>query len=846
MKMRNLIYILTLGFLLLFQLGKSHAQSDLYPVLELDFMNPKNYVINNIQVEGNQFVDAALIVIYSNLSLGQTITVPGSKVTETLQNLWKQQFFSDVKMYVQELNRGDTVNLIISVVERPRVSKFSFPGLKRAQAKNLREEISLKGNAIITENLIYKTEKEIRDYYYDKGHFNAKVNIEQSQDFETPNSFIFRIFVDRGPKVKLYDFEFVGNNTLSDKKLRKAFKNTARKKNKINIFKSAKFIQEDYDEDKQNLLKVYNAEGFRDMRIVEDQVFQVKENRLIARIKVEEGTQYYFRNIKFTGNTKFSDEVLFKILDIDSGDIYNQSKLDEKLYGSMDGFDISGLYMDDGYLFFNATPLEILVEGNAIDIDIKITEGQQATLRNMIIKGNYKTSDHVILRELRTRPGQKFSRSDIQRTVRELSALGLFDPQQINVVPKPNQADGTVDIEYTVVEKASDQIELSGGIGPRWGGSGSQFVGTLGLVLNNFSSRKLLKTDLWNPIPAGDGQKLSIRGQSSGFFQSYNMSFTEPWMGGKKPNSFTTSIFHSVINGNLRSGADRSAIKTTGASASLGKRLRWPDDNFSILYALTYQQYNVQNGAATGIFPFFDNGQSRTVEMKVVLSRNSLEGGFIFPTGGSNVSLSIAATPPFTLLRGVDPKTLSGADKYKWVEYHKWKFDAEWYTKPFNRSKFVLAARSRTGIMGYYDGDMGFAPFERFRIGGSGLTGAMLFGQEIVSQRGYDEGTISAAATGNNSIGAPMFTKQSIELRYPIIDNPSSTIYLLTFLEGGNAWNSFSTFNPFELRRAAGAGVRLFLPMFGLIGIDYAYGFDYRLSNGVKPNQIHFYIGQQF
>lgn len=827
---------------------KNNAQSDLYPEMKLDYYNPKPLIINNIRVEGNSLVETPLIVIYTNLSMGQKISMPGTEIPQAIRNLWRQDLFSDVKVYIQDIGKKDTIDVVVAVTERVRLSRYSFPDLSRSKAKALSEETSLKGNMIVTEGLMNRTEREILSYYREKGFFNTKVTIQQAPDPDDLSKVIFRIYVDKGKKVKVYDFEFEGNENLSDKQLRKAFKKTTRKKNKINIFKSAKFIEEEYQEDKKNLKVLYGTYGFKDMKILSDELIQLSPARLLVRVRVQEGIQYKFRTIRFVGNAKYPNELLHRILDIDSGDVYNQTKLNDKLFASRDGLDISGLYMDDGYLFFNATPIVYNVEDDAIDLEIKIREGEQATIRNNFIVGNNKTSDHVILRELRTRPGQKFSRSDIQRTVRELSAMGLFDPQSIDVKPIPNFADGTVDIQYTLVEKASDQIELSGGIGPSWGGQGQQFVGTLGVVLNNFSTRKLTKRDLWNPLPSGDGQKLSVRGQSSGFFQSYNMSFTEPWLGGRKPNSLTVSLFHSLINGNLRPIGDvnRSTVRTTGASVSLGKRLRWPDDNFTILYSASVQRYKVQNGQVTQIFPFFNDGTSRTMEMKVVLGRNSLEGGFIFPTGGSNLALSIAGTPPFSLISGTDTRNLPPEKKYNWIEYHKWKFDAEWYVKPFTKTKFVFAAKSRTGIMGYYDQNIGFAPFERFRVGGSGLTGAMLFGQEIVSQRGYDEGEVSARATNQVNIGAPMFMKHTLELRYPVIDNPASTIYLLTFVEGGNAWNSFSTFNPFDLRRSAGGGVRLFLPMFGLIGLDWAYGFDWKSMNNTQPTQLHFYIGQQF
>jgi len=847
--MRNK-FLSLLSILLLFAPGLSlKGQVDSIPLHSLDFTGQRTYVINNIIVEGVQFIEPALVVIYSNLSIGQKLKVPSVKVTETIQNLWKQELFSDVRLYVQEIN-GDTANIILSVKERERLSKFSFPGLSRAEARSIKEEVSLEGNMIITENLFSRTRREIKKYYYEKGYFNASVRIETSPDPEKANARIMRVYVDKGQKVKVQDFEFEGNQVLSDKELRKAFKETKRKKGKINIFKSSKFIEDDYETDKLNLVKVYNNKGFRDMFIVRDSVVQISENRVVVRLEVKEGIQYHFRTITFSGNTKFPTELLQRVLDIKKGDVYNQSKLDEKLYASPDGYDIYGLYMDDGYLFFNATPFEVLVEGDSIDIDIKIQEGEQATLRTMYIMGNYKTSDHVILRELRTRPGQKFSRSDIQRTVRELGALGLFDPQQINVVPKPNPADGTVDIEYTVVERASDQIELSGGVGPGWGGTTTQFVGTLGLVLNNFSTRKMFKPELWNPIPVGDGQKLSIRGQSSGFFQAYNFSFTEPWMGGKKPNSFTTSVFHSVFNRNgfPRGNERRESMTTTGASVSLAKRLRWPDDNFSVLYSLSYQRYIIENGGSW--FVLLDNGRARTFEFKTTLSRNALEGGFIFPTGGSNVSFTMALTPPFSAFIKKDWKNVPNTEKYKWVEYHKWKFDAEWYTKPFVKTKFVLAAKTRLGLMGYYNRDIGVAPFERFIVGGSGLSGFTFYGTEIVSQRGYDERAVSAAASGLMDIGGTIFNKYSLELRYPITDNPNATIFLLSFVEAGNAWVDYRNFNPFDLRRAAGGGIRLFLPMFGLIGVDYGYGFDWQKvgsqRGGAKPGHFHFYLGQQF
>jgi outer membrane protein insertion porin family len=823
------------------------SDSSLYEYHPYNYNNPKEYVINVIRVEGNVFVETPLVVIFSNLSVGQVISVPGNEISQCLENLWKKELFSDVKLFLE--SRGsDSVDVIIVVKERSRLSKFAFPGLKKSEAKSLRDQLSLKGNMIITENLLNQTKKEIYDYYHEKGYYEVKADIKREKDPDKSNAEIFRIHVTKGQKVKVQDIVFTGNTSVPDKTLRKTFKNTKRKKQKINIFKSSKFIQNEYDEDKLSLIRKYNSLGYRDAYIVSDSVQLINSRRVVVKVHVNEGQKYFFRNITFSGNVKYSDEILHRILDINKGDVYNQSKLEEKIYGNMEGgFDISGLYMDDGYLFFNATPVETNVEGDSIDLDIKIYEGDQATYNRILIAGNYKTSDFVILREIRTRPGQKFSRSDIQRSVRELSNLGLFDPAQINVVPKPNVNDGTVDIEYTVVERASDQIELSGGIGPGWGGTQSQFVGTLGLVLNNFSSRKLLKPKMWNPIPAGDGQKLSLRGQASMFFEAYNFSFTEPWMGGKKPNSFTASIYHSVFNMNARPKGDplRQVMYTTGASVALGKRLRWPDDNFNIQYSAGYQVYEVQNFGG-GLFPF-ENGKARSIEMKAILSRNSLEGGFIFPTGGSNFTLSLAATPPLSLFSDKDYTDMPAVDKYKWLEYHKWKFDAEYYLKPFNKAKFVLATRARMGMMSYYNSDLGFSPFERFLVGGSGLSGFNFYGTEIIAQRGYDEGSISSNVTGSQQLGATMFSKYSLELRFPITDNPNATVYLLSFLEAGNAWVGFDRYDFFNLKRAGGMGIRLFLPMFGLIGVDYGYGWDWQSVRGTgKPGHFHFYLGQQF
>lgn len=823
--------------------------------LPLDYNKPEEYTIASIETEGNKFVDRMAIVFNSNLSINQKIKIPGTEISQAIENLWKQDYFSSVIVYAKKIENGK-IFLVISVTERPRLSKFKIIGLGNSEKKNLRDELSLKAGIIINENLLNKTRSEIRKYYFAKGFYDVNIGIKQYKD-TIPNREFLVIDVNKGKKVKVYDIEFVGNEFITDKELRQTLKKTKRLRHKINIFQSSKFIQETYNEEKEGILKKYNSKGFRDATITFDSVVKINHKRVAIKVGVNEGKKYYFRNIEFTGNNKYSSADLTKVLNIKKGDVYDQTVLDDRLYMSQNGADISSLYMDDGYLFFNVTPIETKVENDSIDFEIRIIERTQAIVNKVTIIGNTKTSDHVIMRELRTRPGQFFSRSDIQRSIRELSQLGYFDPQAMGVTPFPNPANGTVDIEYKVAEKANDQIELSGG----WGGRNNQaaanglntgfggLVGTLGLTLNNFSSRKLFNPSQWNPLPSGDGQRLSVRAQSNGlFYQSYNFSFTEPWLGGKKPNALTTSIYRTnqSFDSRRRNDPDKAFIKITGASVSLGKRLRWPDDFFSAFYSLSYQQYDLQN--ANGAFGLqINTGKSNNVEFKYSLTRSSVSEP-IFATSGSTYTFSIALTPPISAFTKKDYSSISVAEKFKFIEYHKWKFDVENYTPLFG--KFVLATKLRFGYLGYYNKTLGLSPFERFMVGGSGLNSFGQIGTEIISMRGYPDRSITQNAVGiaSNS-GASIFNKFTCELRYPVTNSPTASIYLLTFAEAGNAWADAKTFNPYDLKRSAGAGIRLFLPMFGLLGLDYAYGFDWKtLKSGLtqKPAQFHFFIGQQF
>jgi outer membrane protein insertion porin family len=847
-------HIAQLWILLLFAVANAQDTTSQY--LQLDYNKPKEYVIVSMETKGNQFVDKNIIIFNSGLSYNQTIKVPGTEISQAIDNLWAQGYFSSVRIYAKKIV-NDQIYLVFEVSERPRLSKFSIRGVGKSEAKTLRDELSVKSGMVINEDMLNKLRREIRSHYFKKGYYGVAIDFKQESD-SVPNKNILRIAIDKGSKVKVLDIEFAGNQDLSDKDLRKALKKTKRLHKKINIFASSKFVEETYKEELKSVIAKYNSKGYRDASLAYDSVVRISKDRLVIKIGVNEGRKYYFRNITFTGNNKYSSADLSKVVGIKKGDIYDQSILDERLIFSPNGTDLSSLYMDDGYLFFGVTPVEIKVENDSIDIEVRIIERSQAVYNKIIVKGNTKTSDHVVLRELRTRPGQRFSRSDILRSQRELSQLGYFDPQAISVLPIPNPAAGTVDIEYTVSEKANDQIELSGG----WGGNNRAnnamlgqaygyggLVGTLGLSLNNFSTRKLLKPSMWNPLPSGDGQKLSIRAQSNGlFYQSYNFSFTEPWFGGKKPNGFTSSIYRTnqSFDGRTKNDPAKRFIKITGLSLSLSKRLRWPDDYFSNFYSFTFQQYQLQN--ANGAYGLqLNTGRSNNIEFKYVLTRNSVNEP-IFPTGGSTFTLSIAATPPFSSLSGKDYSNISLEDKYKWIEYHKWKFDAEQYQKVFG--KFVIATKLRFGFLGYYNKNIGLSPFERFMVGGSGLNSFGNIGTEIISMRGYPDRTITQNAVGpDGNSGAAMFNKFTCELRFPVTNSPTASIYLQTFVEAGNAWMAKNTFNPFDLKRSAGVGMRVFLPMFGLLGLDYAYGFDWKtLSPGLttKPGQFHFFIGQQF
>lgn len=795
--------------------------------------SPEEYVIGGLKVKGAPHMDASSIKVFSGLKVGDRIKVPGDAISNAIKELWKEKLFSDVRINVEKV-QDDNIYLIIKVKERPRLSSFTFDGVSRSNAKDLRKKIRLMRGKMVTENLLHKTRNKIRRYYIDDGYYDATVDIEKLPDSSSSNAVILNINANEGERVKVKDIEFKGNQSFSDLRL-EILMEDVKEKALYRIFSKSMFTKAGFERDKKKVIKFYNKKGYRDARIVKDSIIRLPDGDLNIDIYIDEGRKYYFGDIDWVGNQKYSNKRLSNILGIEKGDPFNEQLLQTRLRMNPTGLDVSSLYMDQGYLFFNATPVETGVEEDSlINYEMQIYEGQQARVDEVRVSGNTKTNDHVILREIRTRPGELFDRSDVIRSQRELSQLGYFDNQAMEVNPIPDPKEGTVDIEYKVKEKPSDQIELSGG----WGAG--RIVGTLGLKFTNFATSKLFDADAWQPLPSGDGQKLTLRAQSNGLrYRSYNFSFTEPWLGGKKPNSFTVSAFHSVQSN--RSNFNRNPenlrqLKITGASISLGTRLSWPDDYFTLRHELSYQHYNLQNYG--GIFEFA-NGRSNLISYMIEFSRNSIDDP-IFPTRGSELSVSLRATPPYSSYDGVDNyEKLSDQERFRYVEYHKWKFTSSWFSKLVG--DLVFNARAGFGYLGSYDPSLR-SPFERFYLGGSGLTGFNLDGREIIALRGYNDRQLSPQT------GASIISKYTAELRYPFTLNPQATIFALAFAEGGNSWTSEEDFDPFSVQRSVGLGLRVYLPMFGLLGLDYGFPMDQNRFTGrpagFENGQFHFTIGK--
>ncbi len=871
---------------------------------EISYSSPKEYEIAEIKVEGAKYLDHIALVSLSGLKVGDQVKVPGDDITGAIKKLWKQGLMGDVAIYASKIE-GSKIYLTIKLTERPRLSKIEYSGINGTQETDIDDKIKLIRGRVLTDAIIKNTELTVKKHFVEKGFLNTAVKISRKKDTTLFNHVKLFVDVDKKNKVKINSVTFEGNENFPDSRLKKKLKSTKEHarvgifktvyrsifaKNKIeklakvnktnegtfktflndnfklNFFNGSKYIQSDFKDDKAKLIEFYNSKGYRDAKVVTDTISNFDSKTIDLKVYVEEGNKYYFRDIIWEGNYVHKDETLRKILGITKGDVYDLELINKRLNYNPNGADVSSLYMDNGYLFFNVQPVELRIEGDSIDVEMRINEGTQATINKVIIKGNDRTNDHVILREIRTLPGQKFSREQLIRTNRELGQLGYFDPEQIGMNPIPNPVDGSVDIEYTLVEKPSDQIELSGG----WGGAFG-FVGTLGLVFNNFSIKNIPDRSKWHPLPVGDGQKLALRLQANGKrFQNYSFTFSEPWLGGKKPNALTISVNKSIqrtrtyyreedgvtplrdTNGQLiypSSFNDFNAgLKLTSLSVGLGRRLRWPDDYFFIQNSLSYSIYDLNNydlvrDPSGNIENNFSNGKAHNFTFNTTIARNSAGPNPMYPQQGSSLTLNMSFTPPYSVFNNLDYANASQKEKFKNIEYHKWMFDAKFYTKVID--KLVIESRAHFGFIGSYTDKAGTGPFERFIMGGSGLGGQnFLIGNDIIGLRGYEDNSV--IPINSEFRGGVAYNKFSMELRYPISLNPSATIYVLAFGEAGNNWGSFKDYNLGDLNKSAGFGARIFMPAFGLIGIDWAYGFD-TLPGQTQPSgaQFHFTIGQQ-
>ncbi|WP_344978631.1 BamA/OMP85 family outer membrane protein [Compostibacter hankyongensis] len=869
--------------------------------------NPKAYTIAGITLTGAKYLDESLVVAASGLTIGQKITLPGDALGDAIRKLWDQKLFSDVAFLVDKID-GDKIYLDLHVAERPRLANFYFRGASKSQADELKEKSGLIAGRVVTGSTRRDAIYKIRKYFTEKGYRDVDINVTERPNTTQLNSVDLVFDIRRGSKIKVNDINFAGNGNMDPYRLKKKMKGTHEMTRftlhpipatsvygrpaplsfseylkqggflsfsstkrlldpyvRLKLFSSSKFNEKKYEEDRDKVISYYNSKGYRDVTLDKDTLYTVENGNLNVDIKLTEGRKYYFGNITWKGNTVYPDSVLNQVIGIHRGDIYNLELMQKRLgtVPSQEGGDVSSLYLDYGYLFFRITPVETAIRGDTIDYEMRIIEGPQADIKRVTITGNDKTNEHVVRRELRTVPGEKFSRQEIIRSTREISQLGFFNPEKVQPQPQPNAEDGTVDIGWTVEEKPSDQLQLSAGWGGYYG-----ITGTVGITFNNFSLRNIFTKNAWRPLPSGDGQKLSLQIQSNGkYYSSYNFSFTEPWLGGKKRNPFTVSFFKTrMANATSYTGYgiplfdNSSYMKTMGISVALGKQLHWPDDFFSLQYQINYQRFKLKDfsDAYLGL-PGLTDGIVNNLNLRITLDRNSTDQPQ-FPRSGSHISLFGQFTPPYSAFNpDKDYAHMTAQENFKFIEYQKYRLTAEWYVpvgKPQGKDNrtFVLKAAIKMGFLGKYNNKVPLSPFERFDVGGDGMSNmTYYYGKDIISQRGYEEYYTSDPRVNPTSAGSPppgyqgftIFNKYTLELRYPVSLNPSSTIYALTFFEAGNGYEGFKEYNPFRLRRAAGIGMRFFLPMFGLLGFDYGVGFD-RLQQGAglkDATKFNFMLG---
>jgi len=857
------VYIRRVIYILIASVAAASSVFAAAPVV--DYQRPVHYKVGGVSVEGNNYFGEQQIIQISGLQKGMDVKVPSEEVSEVVRRLWMQKYFEDVQLSIDSLVAGtDTAFFKITIKERPRVSRWTFTGVKSGEKKEIQERLNLRRGGEFSEYVEKTTADIIKRFEAEKGFINTTVTAQVEKDTVIKNAIKVNFDINKGEKIKVKNINFIGAEHVKEIKLAKAMKKT--KSNKIyNFFHSKKFDPKEYPNDKKSLLSAFNEAGYRDARIVKDSIYNIDSKHLGIDITVEEGDKYYFRDVSWTGNSVYPTEALNNILALKKGDVYDVVSMEKRLFGGgkQNEYDVSKLYRDNGYLFFSVTPVETNIQNDSVDVELRISEGKQATLNNIIINGNDLTNEKVVRRQIFTRPGYLFSQSDFERSIREIASLGQFDAEAItdpqtgySIVP--NQMTNTVDIVYNVTEKPSSQLELSGG----WGGN--TFVATVGVSFNNFSTHRFFDKSAWRPVPLGDAQNLSFRFQTNGtYYTALSANFVEPWLFGKKPTSLSLSAYYSrQTNSNVALNilSNDRVMEVFGFSASLGKRLKWPDNYFVLYNGLSWQTYKLTNWYS-GYF-IFDDGISNNLSYTISLSRTSTDQQ-IYPRQGSEFSLSLQLTPPYSLFRKYDYDSdgnkvpvaswkdinydnWTAQQRYRWIEYNKWKFNATTYLKLVG--DLVLMARAQFGYLGYYNQKWGYSPFEGFLVGGDGMSGYSTYGSEVISLRGYENYSLtpylpSSYNSNGYAYAGNVYDKFTVELRYPVILQPSSTIYALLFAEGGNCWSDIKDFNPFQIKRSLGVGVRVFLPMIGLLGVDWGYGFDDSTNGG---SQFHFVIGQQF
>lgn len=867
MRLKNLVILFIATFLSLPLLAQISIGDD---VPDINYASPRKYTIGGITVTGVQYLNSSVLISLSGLEVGTKIDVPGERIRSAIDKLWQQGLFEDVKIVATKV-QGDQIFFDIRLTERPRLSKYSFSGVRKTEADDLRDKIKISRGDVVTDNLLNRIKNTISKHYIAKGYFNTDIQLNQVKDTTQLNNVVLMIDIKKNEKVRIEKINIYGADKLSEVSLKAALKKTKERGEyrilfgiqevlfggaeyaikgklkefpsyvkdiyaenfKMRIFKPSKFIEADYEEDKVNLIRKYYNNGYRDASLLKDSVYLSGKNRLNVDLYVNEGNKYYYRNITFVGNTKFNSIELATLLGIRKGDVYNQEQLESALQFNPNGIDLMSLFVDDGYLMCSIDPIELSADNDSIDLQIRIREGRQMTVNRVLLSGNTRTNDNVIIRELASRPGQLFSRSDILRSRTSLAQLKYFDQEKIDIqTPNIDPTNGTVDVAYKVEETSSDQLELSGG----WGYG--RLIGTLGVSFNNFSARNFFKKNAWMPVPSGDGQKLSLRMQSygKGYF-SASASFTEPWLGKKKPNQLSASIYNSLFS--YTTNGVKQGYNILGASVSLTRRLKWPDDYFSFSQSVNLQHYNLSN--YTRIAVGDGNGLFQSYSYALSLSRYSSDAT-IYARAGSEVNFTIEATPPYSLLTPDRFANKEGDDKYRLIEFHQWKFNGTFYQQIVG--DLVIMARTKMGFLGKFSNDIEITPFNRYFMGGDGMSGySNIDGRQLIGFRGYANESLTPDSYLSSPPGGTIFNKSTLELRYPLSLNPNSTIFGLLFVEAGNTWRKFNEYNPFDVRRSAGVGVRVFLPMFGLLGLDWGYGFD-KIPGVPDANkgQFHFSI----